>query len=105
MAGRHSFVVSNRIQKPRNISGHDVQTLPKQKRLGRARLAARSKRARIFFHPDYTVGTGILASLKLQRKPGTSSAPLFLYKNGYAEREGVAGYTAGGEFHPAPKNA
>jgi hypothetical protein len=54
--------------------------------LGKAKRVA----AHIFFHPDYTVGPGLspgLLTLLTQALAGST----------------VAGHTAGGEFHPAPK--
>ena len=49
--------------------------------------------AHIFFHPDYTVGPGIAPDL------------LTLLTNIEQALAGstVAGHTAGGELHPAPK--
>jgi len=54
--------------------------------MGKAKRVA----AHIFFHPDYTVGPGLspgLLTLLTQALAGST----------------VAGHTAGGEFHPAPK--
>ncbi len=45
------------------------------------------QRARILFHPDYTVGPGVTPDLLTQVVAGNHKA--------------LAGYTAGGELHPA----
>ncbi len=55
-----------------------------QKRCSRAQESKANKASFRFFHPDYTVGFGISPNQQLPKQP-------------------VAGFTAGGEFHPALK--
>ncbi len=52
-------------------------------------LDMHSKKMPFFSHPDYTVGSGITPDQPPE-------------KNAFSPR--VADYTAGREFHPAPKN-
>jgi len=51
--------------------------------------------AHIFFHPDYTVGSGISPDLLTLRSKAAQALA----------GSTVAGHTAGGESHPAPKTS